>query len=439
MHPFKRMLLFLTVAALILSLAACGQPEQETTIPTSTTAPTESSTGPTEDPNAITAAEILSQTSSAMSQDLTTSYHLSASFQLRCVTEDGTENRFGYRLESGIIFSETPFGRFNGSRLSISDGDQFRSYAVRQYDLEENGTVVTYFHRDTDGVWTVTDSGLDPAAYAGAVGSSIYTGEVWPGAGAIDSLSVDLTPVEYEGIPVYALHGTLPMRHFTSITEAFSLTENEALMTLSIPVTWYVDTQTFAIVMAEADLSPAAELLLAELTAELDEAQRDTAALTAATLVYTLGTGIQTIPELPPEARETETCKALVADAGYVYIHLTSEWTFADHQPNSITVKRKEATATVRYLEGETDAYFRSKAADHIARMKELSLYSSYYELEPVNGFSVIQVNTSGTTYYFLWQEIGSGAVYMEVSDYYFDGTTQELLALLTAAITEIP
>lgn len=426
MQFHQKFLVLLTVLALMLMLPGCGQPETEPT--------TEPTTAPSTEP-AITTAQVFSNVTNTMAQERTTRYRVSAHFSCRYTdSQTNEELTDGYDLESKILISDDPFGRANTALITVTQGDSRRVLAVRQYDVLENGTVVTY-SQNAAGTWTVVDTGLDAESYIGTAGSSIYTGEVWPGVGVIDNLSAELTPATLDGTQVYTLHGTLPFSHFQTVTESFNLVCDDDMMAQPLPVVWYVDTETFSIVRAEVDLTAVSGVIRDFVTASLPEDARDAASFTLSNLVYELGTGPQTIPELPPDAKETEDSKVLRCGNSYVFVNLPDEWSFSDVTGESLTVKCKAASVDIRYQSGVTDEDFRNDIAGQVAYLKDLGLYKSHSNLDPINGYRITQILTSGTDYYYAWKTVGEGVVSLEISDYSYDDP-QALLTLLTDCIT---
>lgn len=426
MRLYQKILALLTVLALMLTITGCGQQEAEPT--------TEPTTAPSAAP-AITAAQVFSNVTNTMAQELTTRYRVTLGFSCRYAdSQTGEEQVDSCDLESEILISGDPFGRSNMALITVTKGDSRRTLAVQQYDVLENGTVVTYSRNAAD-FWTVVDTGLDPESYINTAGASIYIGEVWPGVSVIDNLSAELAATTQDGTQVYTLHGTLPFSHFKTVIDSFNLTCHEDQLAQALPVVWYVDAETFSIVRAEVDLTAVSGVIRDFVTASLPEDTRENASFTLSGLVYELGTGPQSIPELPPDAKETQDSKVLRCGDSYVYIDRPDEWSFSDVTRESLTVKCKAASADIRYLSGVTDEDFRNDIAGQVAYLKDLGLYKSHCKLDPINGYQITQILTSGTDYYYAWKTIGEGVISLEISDYFYDDP-QALLSLLTDCIT---
>lgn len=459
MKKLRSLFALLTVLAMMLVLAGCGDTPAGTdpteTDPTETSATAAPTTEATEPP--LTAEQVFSAVSAAMANAEATHMGMTINYSMTYSESEGDISITGeiaYGMVMDIIISEDPFGSYVYTEVAMDmDGYSF-TLDMDIYLTEEDGSVVSY--TQFFGAWDRTDYEMSPEDYLeNDTDTDISTEGIWSGGEVPADLTLDDGTQDLDGTEVYVLRCSISAEGMDEIFTNMGLEVAADMTELSMPVVYYVDAETFTVLRMEADMQFLAGLLgdtLAEaiLGTDVDGVTFD---LQMEDLVYDLGYGAQDIPAVPQEAydyianQETYTGdeedeNGNTADLGNgqftmgcgsetVLITCPEGWSGEIFTPANVWIFNDDYSliGDYYYLEGYTEddiiSYF---VQNTVSYMETMEFEFTSGESVSIDGYTTMEVISDGESFYYAWREAGDGWLLVYVYDYSGTDDATELL-----------
>lgn len=473
MKKLRSLFALLTVLAMVLVLAGCGGTPVETD-PATTAAPTtepttEATTEATTEPP-LTAGQVYASVGEAMLNTEATSMGMTMSYSMTYSQGEGDEAVTGevaYDMVMDVAVSEDPFGCYVYTEIAMDMDGFSMAYDMDIYMVEEDGSVVAYMQ--LMDAWARMDYEMTPSEYfENDTDTDISTEGIWLGGEAPADLTMDEGTQVLDGKEVYVLHCSISAEGMDEALTSAGLEVTEDMSDMTMPVTYYVDAQTFTVLRMEAEIQFLADLMgdvMAEsiLGTDVEGAEFS---LTMDDVIYDLGYGAQDIPAVPQEAfdyiasQETvpeETGDAavdltgsstadlgngqFVLDCGDEAVLITSleGWSGEVYDATNVWIFDAEYTmyGDYYYLEGWTEDDLMTYAVNSDAEyLESLEALISSGESVAIDGYTTMEVLGNGEAYYYAWREIGDGYLLVYGVDYTGANDASALLPALVAAVT---
>ena len=440
LHTF--LCLFVSLA-LVLTLAACGGNDTPTTVPT-----TEPTTVPTTEPSTteppITADQVYQSVAAAMKENEATRLRMDLSFDIT-VTEGTGETATATEASSKILLdtmvSMEPFGSYTLMDMSVEAGEESMAYSIEVYCVEEEGSVVTYMQML--GMWMRTDSGMSPADFMKSDEmTEVNTGEIWSETMGLKDMVLAESTSQLDGKEVYVLKATVPAGNMDSVFANLGIEDTSKYQDLAMPITYYIDTETFLIHRVELNMSFMNDLLDDYLAQTLVDVNTEnvTLSLNIPDVGYDLEYGTPSIPKVPQEAYDYIANNAgayddepeptvydgpLVLNCGSEQLLLTCpEILLADYvDETNIMLHTEDYTicGDYYYVDNMIDEDVKELAQINADFLESLEALVSQGEGPAIEGYKTWQVIGVEQSYYYAWREAGDGWLLLQVYD--FSGT----------------
>lgn len=464
MKKTRRLMTLLTVLALLLTLAACGETTPTTTEPTTepTTAPT---TVPTEPP--MTAEDVYLSMNQAMQTVEASRMYMDFSYSLSYTEGEGenaqtTEVNYGIGMD--MIVSTEPFGSYTFVDMLVETNGESFGYDVEIYLLEENGSVVSYTQMfDT---WQFTDYEMTTKQYlASGMMESISTDAVWTEGSTPTDMTLDEWTQDLDGKEVYVLRCSFPLEDMAEALASAGLEGVEAPENAVLPIVYYVDASDFTLARVDFN-SDYLKTLIADIVAasmlgtETEGVEFD---LEISDFVYGFGYGAQEIPTVPQEAydyiaseggsgeiEETEPVESNTADLGdgrftmgcgdeIVLITVPEGWSGEIYYAENVWIYNADQSLIADYYyltdytEDDIISYFVQYDVDYL---KGMNIAVTTGDGPVIDGYTTKVVISEGESYYYAWREIGDGWLLVYVYDYTGTDDATELLPQMIDLVT---
>ena len=441
MKNLQKVLVFVTILALalgmVLGLVSCNENNTNNTDPTTvpTTVPTTAPTTPV-----LTAEQVYTQVGNAMQDTEATRMKMKVFYELTVTEGEGdaaTTTMTTVDMVVDSMFSEQPFASYTLMDLSlIVDDVPFVDYTMKVYMVEEKKSVVTYMQLLDN--WTRTDSGMSVSDFLSTMETaSVDTSEIWNKNFVLSNMTLEKGSLN--GKEVYILRGNRPVNDMDSVLEDLGIADTSAYEKLTLPVAYYVDTQSFLVLRSEVNMASLGDLLSKDLAGSQvnADAEGTTITLNIPDICYDLEYGKPPIPAVPQEAYDaTGSSKGhdgpLVLNRdGDAYMVACPKEMIGEYISDSNVRILAEDNSLV------ADYYFYSEFSkdevmnlvqSKVDSLKGDGIFLSQGEGPNIDHFETWQVVGNGHSYYFAWREAGDGWMLLIVCDYTGTGTAADLL-----------
>lgn len=450
MRKMRSYIIWITVLALMLALAGCGQDEPDPTTQPTTQPTTEPTTVPTEPP--LTVEDVYNSVAAAMADAEATRLQMALSYDMSVTEGEGdaaTTTDILFDLAMDTMTSADPFGSYTMMDMSVDAGDYAMAYTMEVYLVEEEDSVVSYIQMfDT---WTRSDYGMTTKEFiASGQMTEVTTEEIWSSEAMPADMTLDEDTQTLNGTEVYVLRGSIPAGDMSEAFSNLGIEDPTELEDMTLPVVYYVDAQSYLILRMEADMEFMVDLLddvIAEsmMGTETEGAQLE---LNIPDIVYDLEYGVPDIPAVPQEAYDYIACNPdtsggetdptvydgpLVINCGGEQLLITCPegWTGEIFGENNVWIYDEEFTLVgdYYYMEGWTDDDVMSfMVQTEIDSLTSMGTYVSHGDGPVIEGYTTMVVIGDGESYYFAWREAGSGLFIAYIYDYTGTDDATELL-----------
>lgn len=435
MKKLHRMLAWMTVFALLVTLVGCGDPDPTTEPATTpTTEPTtEPTTVPTEPP--LTADTLIANINAAMSSTSASRLYIDMAYDIR-VTEGDVTQEVGLSVVMETRASVEPFGSYTLADMAIFSNGFEMSLAVESYTVEEEGTVVTY--AQAMGYWTREDSGMTVNEYlSGGMMSEVSTDSVWSGTVDTANMTLEPTTTTVNGSEAYVLHTAIKAEQITDYLYQLGIEDPSVLESISTPVTFYVDAENWLILRMEVDMNALADIITQ--TALGAYSEEDLAGITIEIdlppVVCDLNYGAVGIPAVPQEAydqtangdsslgeeEEPEIYSTTVFYCGDESWEIVApeEWYIITLTDNYAWCFNEEYSKNGEYsYETTTHDDFMARVQDYVDYLTEFDCYVSHGEGPAIEGYETWEIIGQEEAYYFALRQVGDGWLCIQATCY---------------------
>lgn len=440
MKKMHRFLVWLTVLALVFSLAGCGSPtptEPPTEPPTDppTAPPTDPPTDPPTEPP-VTAESVYAAVADAMAGAEATRLKIEMSYEISVTEGEGDEtvtSEAAMHILMDTMACEEPFGSYTLTAMEMEAGSQSMAYDIEVYLVEEEGFVVSY--TQMMGMWARTDFGMTVSEFLDNGDSTqISTEGVWGGIKPAD-MTLDEDTSTVNGREAYILRGSIPAAEMADAFSSLGVQDPAELEGLSLPVAYYVDTETYYIVRLEADFAFLSDFLDKAL-AESIGAPTENATITVniPDVYYDLEYGVPPIPPVPQEAYDfininTEPPTEPTAYAGPLLLNCSDGalelrcpmgFTGEFVVENNICMYNEDFSLVGDYyympFTPESDVLNLAQINADFLEGEEMLVFHG--EGPAIEGYKTQVVIGDGQSYYYAWRQAGDGLLLISVYDY---------------------
>lgn len=427
----RKTLVCLAVFFLLFSLSSCGNHT-----------PTEPATEPP-----LTAEQVYTSVAEAMADAQATRMKMALSYQLSMTMGEGDSavtTDAGMDLVMDTIACNEPFGSYSMVDIVTDTGIFSLSYKLEVYLVEEEDSVVAYTQMfDT---WTKTDYGMTVSDFlTSGLMTEVSTQSVWSGTTPED-LTLEERTGSLNGKKVYILHGSIPALDLGDAFSNLGVSDPSVLESLSLPVTYYVDTETFLILRMEAGFAFLADVLDDILVQSVDTVMEGASLeLTIPDVVYELEYGTPQIPSVPQKAYDyiashsgdetpnpSDANEPLVLRCGEEALELRCPLGFTGEFTSDSNISMHDEGYN---LVGDY-YYFKNLTEDEVINLANinanfldsLDLLEFQGEGPEIPGYDTWVVIGEDQSYYYAWRQAGDGWLLVQVYD--FSGTDDARILL---------
>lgn len=436
MTKMHRFLVWLTVLALVFSLAGCGAPTptDPPTLPP-TDPPTAPPTTPPTDPP-ITADFVYAAVSEAMDGVEATRLKMEMSYEISITEGAGdtaTTSKATMALLMDTMACDAPFGSYTLMDMAMDVEGQSMGYEIEVYLVEEEGSVVSY--TQMMGMWVRSDFEMPASQFLGTDAmTQISTEGVWGGMKPAD-LTLDETRSQVNGKEAYVLRGSIFATEMADAFSSLGVQDPAELEGLTLPVVYYVDVETSYIVRMEANMSFLSDFL-GDILAESLGAQTENATITVniPDVYYDLEYGVPPIPAVPQEAYDfieintepptepTVYSGPLLLNCGDGAMELRCPIGFTGEfvVENNICMYNEDFSLVGDYyympFTPEADVLNLAQINANFLEAEEKLVFHG--EGPAIPGYKTQVVIGDGQSYYYAWRQAGDGLLLISVYDY---------------------
>lgn len=452
MKRLHNRIIYAVVFALLLTLTACGG-NDPTTAPTAppTAAPTVPPTAaPTEPPTEppMTAEQVFAATAAAMKDANATRLRLEMAFDMTATEGEGDTavvHEASMHLLMDTMAYEDPFGCYVLIDISMEADSESTDTVIEAYCIEEEASVVTYMKMM--GMWVRSDSGLSVKKFlASEQMTEVNTDEIWNQDTVPANLTLDETTSTLNGAEVYVLRGNVPVTDWEELFANLGIADTSGYADLTIPVTYYIDAESFHVLRVEVQMSFMNDVLDEYLAQSLIDSNTEAATIEMriSDARYDLEYGIPPIPPVPQEAYDylenhsgsigyeepepTVYSGPLVLDCGTEKLLLTCPAGYeADYYDSSnIMLYTDGYTVCGDYFFWEDMIHDQEATRKEVLNLADINagylesveLLVSQGEGPEIEGYETWAVIGNGQSYYYAWREVGDGWLLIAVYDY---------------------
>lgn len=445
MKKMHRTIVWLTVLCLMLALAGCGG-QEPTTEPT--TVPT---TAPTEPP--ITAEQVFSSLSDAIENVEATRMRMELAYDMTVTEGEGEEavtTEITLDMVVDTMACQEPFGGYTLMDMSLVSGDYDMAYVIELYLVEEEDSVVGYMQMFDSWIRSNYEMSVSEFLTSGQM-TEVDTEEVWSGIAKLADMTLDDETQNLNGTEVYILRGTIPAGDMSEALSSLGVEDPSAYADLTLPVVYYVDTESFLIVRMEADMSYMKDVLDEVIAQAMvgTEATNATIELDISNVIYDLEYGVPAIPPVPQEAYDyiannpdtsggEEDTEPTVYD-GPLVLNCGSEsllvtcpegWTGEINDATNVTIydETYELFGDYYYFDTLTREDVLNLAQIDADYLESIDALVSQGESIAMEGYETWQVIGQEQSYYLAWREAGDGWILVYIYDFTGTDDATELL-----------
>ena len=441
MKNLQKVLVFVTVLALalglVLGLVSCnnnGVPD--TTDPTTapTTAPT---TKPTEPP--LTADQVFGYVRSAMIDNEATRLKMEIRYGLEVTEGEGesaVSTSISCELMLDTMFYRQPFGSYVMMDMAVCVGEiPYVDYTMKVYMVEEKKSVVTYMQLLDN--WTRTDSGMSVNDFlASAQAPSVSTDDIWSKDTALSDMTLEKGTLN--GKEVYLLRGNAAAKSMASALENLGISDLSAYDQLTLPVTYYVDPETFLVLQGEVSVSALADRLSKDLAASLGASTENaTLKLDVPDISYVLEYDRPPIPAVPQAAYDAtggskgSDVPLILNRRGDAYIVTCPKEMIGEYISDSnvsIATEDHNLVGDYYFYTDFSDDEAKNLIKAKVDSLTGENLFVSQSEGPAIDRYTTWQITGNGQNCFYAWRENGDGWLLVVIYDYAGTGNAAELL-----------
>ena len=229
---------------------------------------------------------------------------------------EGASLSMGVSLSMSLqeFIGQEPYESYAKGSFSVDVLDQNYEYSKVAYCLEESGCIVSYEYHGLSDEWSKDESGMDPVYYY-----QNYHSEAAYLNPKFQNLTLKEETINLNGVEVYALLTECDAVDLAKLLEYFGYLEELELDTslqnlkgIQIPVTYYINTETYLPEKIEADSESLNNVMKIFLENRLNNTETEgveenvTASISESSFVmHGFQYDSQSIPELPDAARDS--------------------------------------------------------------------------------------------------------------------------------------
>ena len=276
----------------------------------------------------MTADRLIEEVRKASLANLITGKTLEAAFCGSYDTElEGAFLSMGVGLTMSLEESmgQEPYKSYAKSSFSVNVLDQDYEYSKEAYYLEESGSIVSYEYNGLNDEWSKEESGMEPAYYyqdyhseAAYLNPEFENAALKEGTVDLDGAEMYVLLTECDAIDIAEL---LDYSGYLEELELDASLQN--LKEIQIPVTYYINTETYLPEKIEADSESLNNVMRIFLESSLNNTETEavdgnvTANISECSLVmHGFQYGSRNIPELPDAARDSFSVLKVLEFAG---------------------------------------------------------------------------------------------------------------------------
>lgn len=352
--------------------------------------------------------------------------------------------------------SLSPYSGYSETKMDISMAEELSTVSSQTYVLEEDSAPVSYTHTDEDNSWNkqTLENLPEPS-------STTDTFAEWTAHKAPEDLTLAEETETLNGQEVYVLTATLSGKEMqTALNSIGSADEilsdsdldEDTLSSSDVPVTYYLDTETFLPVQMKLDLQNVSALvnsLISELTDDKDT-NPDIQITRFNVTINNIAFDPVTIPQVPKEGviiGSQDSYNPLQKDGSYVIqesgdaVRISvsaADWAADDMGYDSVILHSIDQTQSVTYTmyTGVNGMAFYT----HLERTDALPLlnqgtYEGHGHGAAIDDYETAWVkSTDGTNMYYAWKPVGNAYLYVKM----IDGNHQSLENALTPLLKAV-
>lgn len=425
----RRLFTLLMAAVMLLSLTACGKEAAPTTEPT---------TVPTTEPPMDAQTLLANMTAAAESKPATT-MKMEMDMDIGMdFTSMGMSMTMNMDMTMDMKMDSAAQTYYTDMDMNMSVMGEVMSEKMQTYVLSEDGTVVTYTYNETNGTWTRQET-------PDALGQEDMT--QFLKAFSADLLTLEENTQQLGGREVYVLHGTM-----SGASEDMDMSALEDILSglgtdvsgmdlsqIEVPVTMYVDAETFLIVQYEMEMAGMEEMmnvLIQSLLGSMEDTEELDMAITIekfSMVAADIGYEKVEVPQVPAEGIQRADIPAYTIEESdvSVTVFVPQEYALMESDYYYIGLVNGDETQYV-YYSLYTDAEFTEFFGEgDLAGFG----YTNGSESLELNGFKTLSASDGDMNIYIAWIQVGDCKLVVDSYDYFSDSTPETILPQLLEAV----
>lgn len=359
------------------------------------------------------------------------------------IEADGTSMDTSLDLLMDLKASSDPYASYCRTEMTMDAAGEETTETTEVYSLEEDGALVNYIYTTSTDDWEKQDLGTTLEEMTSQTVDYNWLSE----KAKADELTLAEETQTINDTEVYVLSGTINgdtmQDSFDSLgmlTDVFGSDSTAEIdfTALTVPVTYYIDTESFLPLKIEMDIEGMGDAMNSVITSLLGTTGTETELSISVDhmhIVYdNIGYDAVTIPEVPKEgliiANQT-TYNPDKGDGTYVIqeagdavkITLPDGWAATDMGYDTLTIQTGDQKRTVTftmYTNIETGLAFRNYVErGDVLDFLSAGTYGSHGSSALANDYGGLWLKTTtGTNYYYAWKNIGErDFIFVKMSD----------------------
>ncbi len=463
MKTNRRLIMWLLMMIMVLSLVGCGEKKENNTEDNndkqieSVKESKEEKTDEVEEPQELSAKDIIDKMIEAYEGNTITQTDMQMEMGID-IEVQGMAMSMDMSSEGEMKVSMNPYKAYTNSNIEINMLEQNQSVKSESYVVEEEGNLYTYMYSDETG-WSKVDSGMDMENMEQA----LEYGFTWLQEKDAAEFSLDKEMYELNNRKAYKVNLVLTGSEMPQILgNMYSTNDIFAevgmgeidMSQINTPCAYYVDAENFQILKIEMDMEGLDKMLMdiyeeAYEGVEGAEEMEIKISMDKCHVVYdNVSYDLVEVPELPEEAlaiNEALNLEEFVSGDDSVYIleeagncvEITCPegWLLNTNESNALVLTDDANTISVIYVlySNVTSTDMLAHVEDsEIPSMKDLGVYVSHEKVDAVDNYETVLLQMSVGIMTFAWTPVGEdGLLYVVVTDTVNDNIEDSMAPVL--------